>query len=63
LSQGECGAVRTEHPTRKRTEGLIREFAEEVFSAPVLHALHNTKRLSKEGMPTIVNGLKNIRIM
>jgi hypothetical protein len=65
LSQGERGALRTEHPTGKRTEGLIRKFTEEVFSVPVFHPLKNTERPSKKRMPTIVNGggLKSVRIM
>jgi hypothetical protein len=62
---GECGALRIEHPTGKRTEGLVRTFTDEMLSVPILHPFNNTERHSKKRMPTIVDGggLENVRIM
>ena len=65
LSQGECCALWIEHPTGKRTEGLVGAFTDEMLSVPILHPFDNTERGSKKRMPTIVNGggLKNVGIM
>jgi hypothetical protein len=65
LSHGEQATLRTKHPAGDRTEGPVRTFTDEMFSASIFHPLNNTERHSKKRMPTTVNGggPQNVRIM
>jgi putative transposase len=48
LFQGECCALRIEHPTGNRTEGLVGAFTDAMLSMPILHPFNNTERGSKK---------------
>ena len=55
-SHGEVSAFGIKHPTGKGTEGVILPFASEIFSVSLFPPPKNAERLSKERMPTVVNG-------